>query len=100
VRRIALRPPISRVNSFGLKPSAAHSLVWNGVLTGKALKVAGLAGSAPPPLRTPPLASGPQLVGLWVKSLRSTSTSTERMLSRAPPKTSGIGSETARIWAV
>ncbi len=46
------------------------------------------------------MASGPQLVGLSVKSLRSMSTSTERMLSWAPPKTLGIGSETARIWAV
>ena len=52
-RLVALRPPNSRVDSFGLKPSAPQSLVWNGVLTGKELKAAGLAGSAPPPLRTP-----------------------------------------------
>jgi hypothetical protein len=40
---------------------------------------------------------GAQLVGLRVKLLRSRSTSTARMLSWAPPKTLGIGSETARI---
>ncbi len=88
------------MNNFGRKSSAAQSLVWKGVLTGKAVKVAAFAGSAPPPLRTPPLESGPQLVGLSVNSLRSMSTSTERMLSWAPPKTWGIGSERARICAV
>ncbi len=39
--RIALRAPISFVNSFGLKPSASQSLAWKGALTAKALKAAG-----------------------------------------------------------
>ncbi len=46
------------------------------------------------------MANGSQLVGLRVKFGRSIFRSTERMLSWAPPKTCGIGSETAWIWAV
>ena len=49
LRLVAFFPPYSRVNSFGWKGSAAQSLVWNGVLTGKALNAAGLVGSEPPP---------------------------------------------------
>src|SRR4051794_41047582 len=61
-RLVLFLPPNSRVVSFGLKPSPSQSLVWNGVLTGKALNAAGLAGSAPPPLTDPAVDSGPQLV--------------------------------------
>ena len=41
-----------------------------------------------------------QLVGLMVNSCFDSSSAIERMLSCAPPKTSGIGSETAVTWAV
>src|SRR6201746_1718795 len=73
-RLVDFFPPYRRVNSFGLKPSAPQSLVWNEVLTGKAEKAAGVAGSAPPPLSTPDVASGPQLAGLGGRSLRSMAT--------------------------
>ena len=39
-----LRPPNSRVVSFGRNGSRSQPLVWNGTLTAKALKAAGLAG--------------------------------------------------------
>ncbi len=67
MRRIFLRLPISFVNSFGLKSSLSQSLAWKGALTAKALKVAGLVGSAPPPCSAPAVANGSQLVGLRVK---------------------------------
>ena len=48
----------------------------------------------------PLVAFAAQFVGLSMNLLRSTLTSIERMSSLTPPKTLGIGSETALIWAV
>src|SRR3954453_14803001 len=96
-RSILLRPPISLVKSFGRNFRAPQSVVWKGALTAAELKEAGLVGPPPPPASAPVVASGSQLVGLRVNRGRFIDRSTERTLSWVPPKTSGIGSETAWI---
>ena len=83
-----------------MKSRLSQPFDWKGTEAGKAVKAAGSAGLAPPPRSVAPTAIGEQLVGLREKFLRSRLTSTERMSSRAPPKTCGIGSETAWTWAV
>ena len=99
-RLVALRPPSTLVASFGRNLSLRQAEVLKASTTGKALNADSVVGSEPPPRITPLVISFAQLVGLIVKLGLLVLTSIERMLSLAPPKTSGIGSDTGRIRAV
>ena len=83
-----------RIVSCGWNSSASQAGVWKGAEAVKELQPTKRPDS-PPPFSVAVDCNFAQLVGLRVNSLRLRLSSIDRMLSWAPPKTSGIGSETA-----
>src|ERR1700710_1414747 len=92
-RLVALRPPRKRIDRFGWNFSAPHSEAWRAAEALYEFQADEEAGLPPPPFNVAVDCCFAQLVGLRVNSLRLRFSSIWRMLSCAPPKTSGIGSE-------
>src|ERR1700710_689770 len=97
-RRVCFLAPMKRVTSFGRNFNASQPEVWNGTEPVTVDQADATAGLAPPPASAAVAADLSQEVGFRVNSFLLRSIAIDLMLSWLPPKTSGIGSETAVTW--